>query len=55
MILLPGLEQMDFMIGLLPDHGTDAFPKGSNIGAIFAEGIVWGGKVNDGQSPTGKS
>ncbi len=27
------------------------FPKGSNIGAIFAEGIVWGGKVNDGQNP----
>ncbi|MFZ0453988.1 MAG: T9SS type A sorting domain-containing protein, partial [Ignavibacteriaceae bacterium] len=25
--------------------------KGSNIGVIFAEGIVWGGKVNDGQSP----
>ena len=27
------------------------FPKGSNIGAIFSEGIVWGGKVNDGQLP----
>ena len=27
------------------------FPKGSNIGAIFAEGIVWGGKVSDGSSP----
>jgi hypothetical protein len=26
------------------------FPKGSNIGVIFAEGIVWGGKVNDGES-----
>ncbi len=29
-----------------------AFPNGSNVGAIFAEGIVWGGKVNDGASPT---
>ncbi len=28
-----------------------AFPNGSNVGAIFAEGIVWGGKVNDGASP----
>ncbi len=28
-----------------------SYPKGSNIGAIFAEGIVWGGIVNDGQSP----
>ena len=29
-----------------------AFPNGSNVGAIFAEGIVWGGKVNDGASPS---
>lgn len=28
-----------------------AFPNGSSVGAIFAEGIVWGGKVNDGTSP----
>ena len=28
-----------------------AFPNGANAGAIFAEGIVWGGKVNDGLSP----
>jgi len=28
-----------------------AFPKGSSLGAIFAEGIVWGGKVQDGQTP----
>ena len=28
-----------------------AFPKGAAVGAIFAEGIVWGGKVNDGTSP----
>ncbi len=27
------------------------FPIGSGVGAIFAEGIVWGGLVNDGQSP----
>lgn len=28
-----------------------AFPNGSSIGAIFAEGVVWGGQVNDGRSP----
>lgn len=28
-----------------------AFPNGVNAGAIFAEGIVWGGKVNDGATP----
>ncbi len=28
-----------------------AFPNGSSIGAIFAEGVVWGGQVNDGSSP----
>ena len=28
-----------------------SFPKGSDIGVIYAEGIVWGGKVNDGQTP----
>ena len=28
-----------------------AYPKGTGVGAIFAEGIVWGGKVNDGQNP----
>lgn len=28
-----------------------AFPTGSSVGAIFAEGIVWGGQVNDGSSP----
>jgi len=28
-----------------------AFPKGTTVGAIFAEGIVWGGQVNDGASP----
>ncbi|MEJ2614198.1 MAG: hypothetical protein P8Z35_04510 [Ignavibacteriaceae bacterium] len=27
------------------------FPKGSNIGAIFSEGIIWGGNISDGQSP----
>ncbi len=28
-----------------------AFPNGVNAGAIFSEGIVWGGQVNDGSSP----
>ena len=27
-----------------------AYPKGASVGAIFAEGIVWGGKVSDGGS-----
>lgn len=27
-----------------------AFPTGSSVGAIFAEGIVWGGQVSDGGS-----
>ena len=29
-----------------------AFPNGTTVGAIFAEGIVWGGKVSDGSTPT---
>jgi hypothetical protein len=28
-----------------------AFPNGTNVGSIFSEGIVWGGKVYDGSSP----
>ena len=28
-----------------------AFPSGTTVGAIFAEGLVWGGKVNDGSTP----
>ncbi len=28
-----------------------AFPNGLNVGAVFAEGVVWGGKVNDGSTP----
>lgn len=28
-----------------------AFPKGTAVGSIFAEGMVWGGEVNDGQTP----
>lgn len=28
-----------------------AFPIGTTVGAIFAEGIVWGGKVDDGSTP----
>ncbi len=27
------------------------FPKGKKIGTIFSEGIVWGGKVTDGNAP----
>lgn len=29
-----------------------AFPNGASVGAIFAEGVVWGGKVSDGKSPS---
>ena len=29
-----------------------AFPNGVNAGAIFAEGIVWGGQVHDGVAPS---
>jgi hypothetical protein len=29
-----------------------SFPRGDAAGVIFAEGIVWGGQVNDGVSPT---
>ncbi len=29
-----------------------AFPNGTTVGAIFAEGIVWGGQVSDGSSPS---
>ncbi|NOX19555.1 MAG: T9SS type A sorting domain-containing protein [Chlorobi bacterium] len=28
-----------------------AYPNGAGAGAIFSEGIVWGGKVSDGQTP----
>lgn len=28
-----------------------AYPNGTTVGAIFAEGLVWGGKVNDGSTP----
>lgn len=28
-----------------------AYPNGTFIGSIFSEGILWGGKVNDGTSP----
>jgi hypothetical protein len=28
-----------------------AFPIGTTVGAIFSEGIVWGGLVNDGNTP----
>ncbi len=28
-----------------------AYPKGTGVGAVFAEGIVWGGRVDDGQTP----
>ena len=28
-----------------------AYPNGANLGVIFSEGLVWGGKVHDGSSP----
>lgn len=28
-----------------------AFPTGTHVGAIFAEGLVWGGQVTDGSQP----
>ncbi len=28
-----------------------AFPTGTTVGAVFAEGMVWGGQVSDGSSP----
>jgi len=28
-----------------------AFPNGTTVGAVFAEGMVWGGQVSDGSSP----
>lgn len=28
-----------------------AYPKGTGVGGVFAEGIAWGGRVNDGQTP----
>ncbi|HCY76627.1 MAG TPA: hypothetical protein DHV28_11975 [Ignavibacteriales bacterium] len=31
---------------------SGAFPNGTTVGAIFTEGIVWGGLVSDGSSPT---
>ena len=40
-----------FHDGYISGWWNGMFPKGSNIGAIYTEGIVWGGKVNDGQLP----
>jgi hypothetical protein len=28
-----------------------AYPNGANLGVIFSEGLVWGGKVHDGSTP----
>ncbi len=39
----------DWLVG---GSWAGAFPNGVNAGAIFSEGIVWGGIVNDGTSPT---
>lgn len=39
----------DWLVG---GSWAGAFPNGINAGAIFSEGIVWGGIVNDGTSPT---
>jgi hypothetical protein len=38
----------DWLVG---GSWNGAYPNGVNAGAIFSEGIVWGGKVNDGTSP----
>ena len=38
----------DWLVG---GSWNGAYPNGVNAGAIFSEGIVWGGKVNDGNSP----
>ena len=38
----------DWLVG---GSWNGAFPNGVVAGAIFSEGIVWGGKVNDGNSP----
>jgi len=36
---------------IVANSWNGAFPNGANVGAIFTEGIVWGGQVNDGNSP----
>ncbi len=38
----------DWLVG---GSWNGAYPNGANAGAIFSEGIVWGGKVTDGSSP----
>jgi hypothetical protein len=38
----------DWLVG---GSWNGAYPNGVTAGAIFSEGIVWGGKVNDGNSP----
>ncbi len=35
----------------LDNSYNGAYPKGTTAGVIFAEGIVWGGIVHDGQNP----
>ncbi len=39
-----------FMPAVVGQSWNGTFPKGT-VGAIYQEGIVWGGIVNDGQSP----
>ncbi len=39
----------DWLVG---GSWNGAYPNGVNAGAIFSEGIVWGGKVVDGTTPT---
>jgi hypothetical protein len=46
------VSQEGFHDWVVASSWNGAFPNGTAAGAIFSEGIVWGGKVNDGSSPT---
>ena len=40
-----------FMPNLVGNSWNGSFPKGKAAGVIYQEGIVWGGKVDDGANP----
>jgi len=44
------IDENGFMAPVIGSSWNGTFPKGT-VGAIYQEGIVWGGKVQDGQSP----